>query len=153
MTVMRYGERMRDQEGARATHRRAIRGAAAHCGSDLRTIGTEVGQCWGTSAAHNQARRIAKLGASFGSSHRLRLPRFGPEGAGQDIAYIRTEGWLSEGVRAGKRPYPGRRVSARGGSGRIRPISGPKGSCQRGFGQDIDPIRAGGWLPEGVRAG
>ena len=80
----------------RATRRRAIRGAAAHCGCDLWTVGTEVSQCWGTSAAHYQARRIAKLGASFGSSHRLRLPRFG-----QDRARIRAEGWVPEGVRAG----------------------------------------------------
>ena len=80
----------------RATRRRAIRGAAAHCGSDLRTIVTEIGLYWDTSAAHYQARRIAKLGASFGSSHRLRLPWFG-----QDKTYIRAEGWVAEGVRAG----------------------------------------------------
>ena len=137
MTVMRYGERMRDQEGAWATHRRAIRGAAAHCGSDLRTIWTEVGQCWGTSAAHNQARRIAKLGASFGSSHRLRLPEFG-----QEKTDIRAEGYLPKGVRAGKDRYPGRRVSARGGSGRKRLISRPKGICRRGSGQERADIRA-----------
>ena len=80
----------------RATRRRAIRGAAAHCGSDLRTIVTEIGLYWDTSAAHYQARRIAKLGASFGSSHRLRLPRFG-----QDFDLFRAKGWVAEGVRAG----------------------------------------------------
>ena len=31
------------------------------------------------------------------------------------------------------------------------PISEPKGGRRSGFGQDIDLIRAGGWLPAGVR--
>ena len=88
----------------RATRRRAIRGAAAHCGFCFWSLCSEISQCWGTSAAHNPARRIAKLGASFGSSHRLRLP----------------------------------------GSGRIRPISGPKGGCERGFGLEKASIRAKG---------
>jgi len=42
---------------------------------------------------------------------------------------------------------------AGGGSGRIRPLSGLKGGGQRGFGQDIDLIRAEGWVAERVRAG
>ena len=67
--------------------------------------------------------------------------RFGP-----DTAPIQPEGYLPEWVRAGKGPYPGRRVSAGVGSGRKRPISRPKGVCRRGSGQDKAPIRADGLL-------
>ena len=67
-------------------------------------------------------------------------------GSGQDMAYIRAEGYLPEGVRAGKGQNPGGRVAARGGSGRIWPLYGPKGGCQRGSGLDRARIRADGYL-------
>ena len=98
------------------------------------------------------------LNTQSGGCRRIRTSFGGSSGppparVRQDRARIRAEGWVMEGVRAGYRPYPGRRVGDGGGSGRISTFSGPKGWRWRGFGQDIDLIRAEGWGTEGVRAG
>ena len=89
------------------------------------------------------------LNTESGGCRRIRTSFGGSSGppparVRQDRACIQAEGWVAKGGRAGYRPYPGRRVGGGGGSGRIRHKSGPKGSCQRGFGQDIDLIQAEG---------
>ena len=58
----------------RANHSRAIRGAAVPCGESLGVFSEDGGFRWCTTAAHNQARRLAWLAGSFGNSRRPRLP-------------------------------------------------------------------------------
>ena len=58
----------------RANHSRAIRGAAVPCGETLGVFSEDGGFRWCTTAAHNQARRLAWLAGSFGNSRRPRLP-------------------------------------------------------------------------------
>ena len=58
----------------RANHSRAIRGAAVPCGERIGISFWNEGFWWCTTAAHNQARRLAGLAGSFGNSRRPRLP-------------------------------------------------------------------------------
>ena len=59
----------------RANHSRAIRGAAVPCGESLGVFSEDGGFRWCTTAAHNQARRLAWLAGSFGNSRRATLAR------------------------------------------------------------------------------
>ncbi len=89
------------------------------------------------SAAHNQARRLAAGPVSEPGDKRVvevgAPPPLNTQSGG--CRRIRTSFGGSSGppparVRAGYRPYPGRRVGGGEGPGRIRPSSGPKGGVR-----------------------
>ena len=62
-----------------ANHSRAIRGAAVPCGESTGVYSEDGVFRWCTTAAHNQARRLAWLAGSFESSRRPRLPGGSPQ--------------------------------------------------------------------------
>ena len=57
-----------------ANRSRAIRGAAVPCGESPGVSSEDGGFRWCTTAAHNPARRLARLAGSYGNSRRPCLP-------------------------------------------------------------------------------